>query len=57
MCLQASDKTMCEKLNANLGKFPKYEKPRGNEEIFSIIHYAGKVIYTGMSTCDLASLD
>jgi myosin heavy subunit len=38
---------MCEKLNANLGKFPKYEKPRGNEEIFSIVHYAGKVTYTG----------
>jgi len=49
---KGTDKSMCEKLNANLGKYPKYEKPRGNEEIFSIHHYAGKVTYTAAGFLD-----
>jgi myosin heavy subunit len=41
---------MCEKLNTAFGnkpQFPKFERPKGNEEIFSIVHYAGRVTYTG----------
>ena len=40
---------MCEKLNANLAKFKQYEKPRGNDDYFSIYHYAGKVTYQGLT--------
>eukprot|EP00042_Codosiga_hollandica_P039796 m.336479 g.336479 ORF g.336479 m.336479 type:complete len:957 (+) comp55698_c0_seq1:23-2893(+) len=47
---KGTDKTMCEKLNTGFGNkpnYPKFERPKGNEEIFSIVHYAGRVTYTG----------
>ena len=43
---------MCEKLNANLGAQKGYEKPKGNQDIFSIFHYAGKVTYDGVQWHD-----
>jgi myosin heavy subunit len=46
---------MCDKLNTNFGNkpnFPKYERPKGNEEIFTINHYAGRVMYTGAGFLD-----
>ena len=46
---QSTDKTMCEKFHANLAKFKQYEKPKSNEDIFSIYHYAGKVTYQGLA--------
>lgn len=46
---KGSDASMVEKFANVIGKaYPKnYEKPRGNEVIFSINHYAGKVTYQG----------
>lgn len=41
---------MCEKLDTNFENMPdspKFERPKGNEEIFSIMHYADRVTYTG----------
>lgn len=42
---KGSDTSMCEKFGIHLGKCKDYEKPKGNEEVFTIAHYAGKVTY------------
>lgn len=42
---KGTDETMVEKAHAALGALKGYEKPRGNEPVFSILHYAGKVQY------------
>ena len=49
---KATDASLVEKLHQDLSKNPKYEKPRGNEVIFTINHYAGRVTYTAAGFLD-----
>lgn len=42
---KSTDRTLLEKLHGGLAKQKAYERPNGNEEYFSVYHYAGKVRY------------
>ena len=42
---RATDGTMVEKFHQCYGNHPAYEKPRSNDPIFTIRHYAGSVEY------------
>lgn len=42
---KATDTTMILKLHEAFKSHKDYERPRGNEEIFTLAHYAGRVTY------------
>ena len=44
---KASDDSMVEKFHAAFVKHRDYERPRGNECLFTLRHYAGRVQYLG----------
>lgn len=43
---RANDKTMVERFHQSFGGHESYIKPRSNDPIFTIRHYAGDVQYT-----------
>ena len=49
---KGDDKSMTEKLHAEFEKHKDYERPRGNDLKFSILHYAGKVEYQSTGFLD-----
>ena len=40
---QATDATLLDKLSYNLSKRDAFKRPKGNQPMFSILHYAGPV--------------
>ena len=44
---KATDGSMVEKFHVAFAKHRDYERPRGNECMFTLRHYAGRVQYTG----------
>jgi len=42
---KATDMTLLEKMHKGLAATKSYERPLGNEEFFSVHHYAGRVRY------------
>ena len=40
---QATDATLLDKLSYNLAKRDAFKRPKGNQPMFSILHYAGPV--------------
>eukprot|EP00054_Salpingoeca_dolichothecata_P026515 m.189953 g.189953 ORF g.189953 m.189953 type:complete len:938 (-) comp25680_c0_seq1:211-3024(-) len=44
---RSTDSTMIQKFHGAFTQHKDYERPRGNEDIFTLSHYAGKVKYEG----------
>jgi myosin heavy subunit len=42
---RATDGSMVEKFHATFSGHEAYEKPRSNDPVFTIVHYAGPVVY------------